>query len=75
MRTETRTIKDITLTEAQKKMLLFFAQHRKDPYGDHRTTYALAARALLVRDGRTDKYRPTKLGREIAAHLAEEAGD
>ena len=75
LRTETRTIKDVTLTEVQEKMLLFFAQRRQNPCGDIRTTDALIARALLVRDRRTSKYRPTKLGREIAADLADGTDD
>jgi hypothetical protein len=73
VRTGTRTIKNVTLTHVQEKMLLFFAQLRDDPCGDIRTTAALIARSLLVMDRPSRRYRPTELGREIAAALAANA--
>jgi hypothetical protein len=75
LRIETETVTRVTLSEAQARMLLFFAGVREDPYGDARTTSALIARDLLTFNRRTGRYRASELGQRIAAQLQELALD
>jgi hypothetical protein len=69
VKTESRLIESIALTEVQARMLLFFAGQRDEPCGDPRTTQALVSRALLALDISSGRYRITDLGQRVATSL------